>query len=66
MWIVSKQSTQEELANTFRKLMKAPDILKIPGVHDGMAAITAKTSASKRSTSPGQPTRQAADSLTSE
>jgi len=42
MWIVSKQSTQEELANTFRKLMKAPDILKIPGVHDGMAAITAK------------------------
>ncbi|KAA6451161.1 methylisocitrate lyase [Bacillus swezeyi] len=42
MWIVSKQASQEELAEAFRRLMKAPYILKIPGVHDGMAAITAK------------------------
>ncbi|MDE1376984.1 methylisocitrate lyase, partial [Bacillus licheniformis] len=53
MWIVSKQSTQEELANTFRKLMKAPDILKIPGVHDGMAAITAKNIGFKAPHLPG-------------
>ncbi|MFN2744752.1 MULTISPECIES: methylisocitrate lyase [Bacillus] len=42
MWIVSKQASQKELAESFRRLMEAPDILKIPGVHDGMAAITAK------------------------
>ncbi|MGG4321282.1 methylisocitrate lyase [Bacillus sonorensis] len=42
MWIVTKQTSQEELAETFKKLIRSPDILKIPGVHDGMAAITAK------------------------
>ncbi|MED1740444.1 methylisocitrate lyase [Bacillus swezeyi] len=47
MWIVSKQASQEELAEAFRRLMKAPDILKIPGVHDGMAAITAKNTGFK-------------------
>ncbi len=30
-WIVNKQSSQEELAGRFRKLMSAPDILQIPG-----------------------------------
>ncbi|NUJ17570.1 methylisocitrate lyase [Bacillus glycinifermentans] len=42
MWIVTKQASQCELADAFRRLIKLPDILKIPGVHDGMAAITAK------------------------
>lgn len=41
-WIVNKQSSQEELAGRFRKLMSAPDILQIPGAHDGMAALLAK------------------------
>nr|WP_087990658.1 methylisocitrate lyase [Bacillus subtilis] len=41
-WIVNKQSSQEELAVRFRKLMSAPDILQIPGAHDGMAALLAK------------------------
>ncbi len=34
-WIVNQQSSQEELAGRFRKLMSAPDILQIPGAHDG-------------------------------
>lgn len=42
-WIVNKQSSQEELAGRFRKLMSAPDILQIPGAHDGMLlALLAK------------------------
>lgn len=41
-WIVNKQSSQEELAERFRKLMCAPEILQIPGAHDGMAALLAK------------------------
>ncbi|MDA7025250.1 methylisocitrate lyase [Bacillus sp. CLL-7-23] len=42
MWIVTKQISQKELAETFKTLIHAPDILKIPGTHDGMAAIMAK------------------------
>ncbi|MDA1476825.1 methylisocitrate lyase [Bacillus changyiensis] len=42
MWIVTKQISQTELAETFKTLIQAPDILKIPGTHDGMAAIMAK------------------------
>ena len=41
-WIVSKQSSQEELAERFRTLMAAPDLLQIPGAHDAMAALIAK------------------------
>ncbi|MCC8351220.1 methylisocitrate lyase [Bacillus sp. AF23] len=41
-WIVNEQSSQEELAERFRKLMCAPEILQIPGAHDGMAALLAK------------------------
>ncbi|AHC42828.1 MULTISPECIES: methylisocitrate lyase [Bacillus] len=41
-WIVSKQSSQEELAERFRALMAAPDLLQIPGAHDAMAALIAK------------------------
>lgn len=41
-WIVSEQSSQEELAERFRTLMTAPDLLQIPGAHDAMAALIAK------------------------
>ncbi|WP_019156373.1 methylisocitrate lyase [Robertmurraya massiliosenegalensis] len=41
-WLTEKQSSQEELAQQFREKMGAPTILKIPGVHDGMAALMAK------------------------
>ncbi|MGG2092274.1 methylisocitrate lyase [Bacillus sp. S13(2024)] len=41
-WVVNKQSTQEELANRFRTLVEAPEILQIPGAHDAMAALVAK------------------------
>ncbi|TKI93990.1 methylisocitrate lyase, partial [Bacillus cereus] len=36
-WVVKKQSTQEELANRFRALVEANEILQIPGAHDAMA-----------------------------
>lgn len=41
-WVVKKQSTQEELANRFRALVEANEILQIPGAHDAMAALVAK------------------------
>ena len=39
-WIVSKQSSQEELAERFRTLMAAPDLLQIPGAHDAMLLLS--------------------------
>lgn len=42
VWVVEHESTQEELAEQFRTLMNAPDILQIPGAHDGMAALIAR------------------------
>jgi methylisocitrate lyase len=42
VWIIERESTQEELAERFRTLMNAPDILQIPGAHDGMAALMAR------------------------
>lgn len=41
-WIVDRQSSQETLAQQFKKLMQAPKILQIPGAHDAMAALIAK------------------------
>lgn len=41
-WVVNKQSTQEELANRFRALVEANEILQIPGAHDAMAALVAR------------------------
>ena len=41
-WIVDRQSSQEELANEFKKLMLSDRILQIPGAHDAMAALVAK------------------------
>ncbi|MFC2949725.1 methylisocitrate lyase [Virgibacillus sediminis] len=41
-WMVTNESSQEELAKQFIRLMKAPSIMKIPGAHDGMAALVAR------------------------
>ena len=41
-WIVDQPSSQAELANRFKELMTAPDIMQIPGAHDAMAALVAK------------------------
>jgi methylisocitrate lyase len=41
-WIVDQPSSQAELANRFKELMNAPDIMQIPGAHDAMAALVAK------------------------
>ncbi|HEU5138673.1 MAG TPA: methylisocitrate lyase [Bacillales bacterium] len=41
-WMVQPQSSQIELAETFKSLMENRSILKIPGAHDGMAALVAK------------------------
>ncbi|MBE3569582.1 MAG: methylisocitrate lyase [Bacillales bacterium] len=42
VWIIEHESTQEELSERFRTLMNAPEILQIPGAHDGMAALMAR------------------------
>lgn len=41
-WLISEQSSQEKLANEFKKRMEKEEILKIAGVHDGMAGLVAK------------------------
>ena len=41
-WIVHQPSTQVELANRFRQLIKEQNILQIPGAHDAMAGLIAK------------------------
>ncbi|RYM06688.1 methylisocitrate lyase [Sporolactobacillus sp. THM7-7] len=41
-WIVNTHTTQGRLADQFRQLMTKPDILQIPGAHDGMSALIAK------------------------
>jgi methylisocitrate lyase len=41
-WLVEQQSTQIELAEAFKTLVKDTAILKIPGAHDGMTARVAK------------------------
>lgn len=41
-WIVDKQSTQEQLADQFKALIREKSILQIPGAHDAMAALVAK------------------------
>ncbi|WP_312108089.1 methylisocitrate lyase [Brevibacillus reuszeri] len=41
-WIVDQPCPQEELASKFRELVAAPEILRIPGAHDAMAALAAK------------------------
>ncbi|MGE8205487.1 methylisocitrate lyase [Heyndrickxia sp. NPDC080065] len=41
-WIIDKESSQEELAEQFRKKMFEPSILQIPGAYDGLSALIAK------------------------
>lgn len=41
-WLTENQSSQKELAQQFREKMIRKSILKIPGTHDGMAALIAK------------------------
>lgn len=41
-WLIENNRSQQELATAFQQLMKAPDILKLPGAHDGMAGRVAK------------------------
>lgn len=42
VWIVDHHSSQQELAEQFKNLMKQPNILQIPGTHDAMAGLIAK------------------------
>ncbi|WP_138419583.1 methylisocitrate lyase [Aquibacillus sediminis] len=41
-WIVDQPSSQQELADQFKNMIKHPDILQIPGAHDAMAGLIAK------------------------
>ncbi len=41
-WIVEPRSTQPERAATFKRLIAQPELLKIPGAHDGMSAKIAR------------------------
>ncbi len=41
-WLVEKERNQVELAERFRQRIQSSPILKIPGTHDGMAALIAK------------------------
>ncbi|EZH64927.1 methylisocitrate lyase [Bacillaceae bacterium JMAK1] len=43
-WVVNEQSSQQQLAERFLKLVKEDSILQIPGAHDGMSALMAKKS----------------------
>lgn len=41
-WLTQEHSTQKELATAFMRMVEEKSILKVPGVHDGMAALVAK------------------------
>lgn len=41
-WLINEQASQQELAMQFREKITKDSILKIPGTHDGMAALIAK------------------------
>ncbi|RDY67693.1 methylisocitrate lyase [Halobacillus trueperi] len=41
-WIFESTSTQPERAEVFKRLIDQPELLKIPGAHDGMSAKIAK------------------------
>jgi methylisocitrate lyase len=41
-WIVEPKSSQSERAEVFKRLIDQPDLLKIPGAHDGMSAKIAR------------------------
>lgn len=41
-WIVEQESSQQELSARFLELMTSRQLLKIPGVHDGLAGLMAR------------------------
>lgn len=41
-WVVSEPKSQKELADIFIRRMNDPEMLQIPGAHDGMSALMAK------------------------
>ncbi|ASN04657.1 methylisocitrate lyase [Virgibacillus necropolis] len=41
-WLTQEHSSQKELATAFMRLVEEQSILKVPGAHDGMAALIAK------------------------
>ncbi|MEC0231432.1 methylisocitrate lyase [Paenibacillus alba] len=41
-WLIENEPSQQQLAASFRQLIEAGPIVKIPGTHDGMAARLAK------------------------
>lgn len=41
-WLIEEEPDQGQLAARFRQLVEAGPIVKIPGTHDGMAALLAK------------------------
>lgn len=41
-WLVEEQFSQNDLAEQFRKCISQPNIVKIPGAHNGLAARIAK------------------------
>lgn len=41
-WIITPPVSQEDLSQAFIKLVNAPTILQVPGVHDAMAGLQAK------------------------
>lgn len=41
-WLIEEESDQIQLATRFRQLVETGSIVKIPGAHDGMAALIAR------------------------
>jgi methylisocitrate lyase len=41
-WLIEKSISQSELSARFRQLMQAPEILQMPGAHDGLTAQIAR------------------------
>ncbi|WP_026961012.1 methylisocitrate lyase [Alicyclobacillus herbarius] len=41
-WLIREHTDQAQLANRFRNLIQGPELLKIPGAHDAMAALVAQ------------------------
>jgi methylisocitrate lyase len=41
-YLIASDLPRESAGNRFRSLMERPEILQLPGVHNGMAALQAK------------------------
>lgn len=42
-WLVGQNSAQQRLAERFRDLLRGPGILRLPGAHDALSALMAKS-----------------------